>query len=349
MAGPVRPWTLPGPAALVARVCATADRHKAAVLHAPFDAAALADALQDHLARQGTFTVCRLDLIGTLPFEVQLAGVAHVGCTNPAALATSPTLDQTALVVRTRGGALAGLATFARMIRRQPPGEGPILIVVSEDGACALEGCSVEPVRNAFGPLDGAAYAATLPTGLRPFEARLVASVAIEVAAWNVVLLERLMALPPEQAIRPDRHVCSWDDGDMARWKGVTLAWANGSVDEWGGEQMEHPLWLAANRPEGLSKRVWRGQLAILLPWIEQNRQLIIARERRYLRVDKVRSGPDLESLDWGPLAFQLSRVPAVRSLAQTLREARNELAHGRPITCDHVRRCIAAARAYLA
>jgi hypothetical protein len=338
---------LPGPAAFIARTCGSADRHKAVVLHAPFEGSAFADALQEHLARDGTYTVQRFDLDGTRPFEVQLAEAAHLGSTNPAALATSPTLDHAAIIVRTRGVAGGGLATFARMIQRQPTGEGPILIVVSEDGACALDGLGVERVHDAFGPLDGAAYAATLPTGLRPLEARLVSSVAIEVAAWDVVLLDRLMALPPEEAVRPDHHVSSWDDGATARWKGLALAWENGCVDDWGGEQAEHPLWLAANRPQGLSKRVWRGQLAMLLPWIEQNRQLIITRERKYLRVDQVRSGPDLESLDWGPLAFQLDRVPPVKKLALAFREARNELAHGRPILWGHIRLCMAAARAY--
>jgi hypothetical protein len=62
-----------------------------------------------------------------------------------------------------------------------------------------------------------------------------------------------------------------------------------------------------------------------------------------------VRSGPDLESLDWGPLAFQLDRVPAVKKLALVLREARNELAHGRPIVWGHIRMCMEAARAYAA
>ena len=234
------------------------------------------------------------------------------------------------------------------MIRTQPPGEGPIVVVVSEDGLCIMDGCRVQQVRDAFGPLDSAAYAASLPSGLRPLEARLVASVAIEVAAWDVTLLDRLTALPPEQAVRPDLHVESWDNGGMTRWRGVPREWESGSVNEWGGEQVEHPLWLAANRPPGLSKRVWRGQLAMLLPWIEQNRQVIIERERRHLRIDAERSGPDLESLDWGPLAAQLDRVHAVRKVTQSLRAARNELAHGRPIAWEKIRQCIAEIRAYL-
>lgn len=346
MAELLRPWTLPGPAAFVARICGIADREKVALLHAPFAGEAVAEALRCHVERDGLYSVQPIVLDGLGGFEAILAAGAGLGSSSSAALATSPLLEHSAIVVRTRGPADPGLATFARMIRRQPPGEGPILLVVSEDGDCGLEGHAIEQVRDAFGPLDGAAYAASIPMGLRPLEARLVASVAIEVAAWDVGLLDRLMALPAEASVRPDRHVASWDDGRTPCWRGVALAWENGCVDGWGGEPAEHPLWLAANRPPALAKRVWRGQLGMLLPWIEQYRQMIIEREKRTLRPD-VRSGADVESLDWGPLAFQLDRVPAVKQLALAFRGARNELAHGRPIMWGQIRLCMEAARAY--
>lgn len=341
----LRPWMLPGPTAFIARVCSAADREKVVVLHAPFAGEAVAEALRRHIERDGLYAVQPLELDAQNGFESLAAQIGLKGSSS-AALATSPALEHSAVVVRIKGSADLGLATFARMIRRQPAGQGPILLVVSEDGGCGLDGRSVEPVRDAFGPLDGAAYAATIPTGLRPLEARLVASVAIEVAAWDVALLDRLMALPPGQAVCPDRHVANWDEGGTSRWLRVACTWQNGCLDDWGGEPAEHALWLAANRPAGLAKRVWRGQLAMLLPWIEQYRQMIIERERKFLRPD-ARSGVDVESLDWGPLAFQLDRVPTVKPLALALRGARNELAHGRPVMWEQVRLCLEAARAY--
>lgn len=345
MAELLRPWMLPGPAAFVARVCGVADREKVAVLHAPFAGEAVAEALRRHLERDGLYSVQPLALSPRNGFD-SLAAQLGLEQSSSAALATSPALEHSAVVVLSRGPADLGLATFARMIRRQPVGQGPILLVVSEDGGCGLDGHPMEPVRDAFGPLDGAAYAATIPTGLRPLEARLVASVAIEVAAWDVALLDRLLALQPDQAVRPDRYVASWDEGGTSRWLGAARTWENGSVDDWGGEPAEHALWLAANRPAGLAKRVWRGQLAMLLPWIEQYRQMIIERERKSLRPD-ARLGADVESLDWGPLAFQLDRVPAVKPLVRALRGARNELAHGRPILWEQIRPCMEAARTY--
>ena len=287
---------------------------------------------------------------GETPFDVVLAVGAGIDSelrASTASLATSPMLQNTAIVVRSRGAADQALATFVRMICQQPEGEGPILLVVSEDGGCLLDGHAVEPVRNVFSPLDGAAYAAAMPRTLRPLEARLVASVAIEVAAWDVDLLDRLTALPPQQAVRPDRHVDSWDDGQTSRWRGLPAVWENGCIDDWGGEPAEHALWLAANKPDALTKRVWRGQLPMLLPWIEQYRQMIIERERRALKPDLLRSGVDIESLDWGPLSVQLQRVPELKKLLPAFRFARNELAHGRPISWQVVRLCLDAARAY--
>ncbi|MER9458278.1 hypothetical protein NKI80_00045 [Mesorhizobium sp. M0387] len=344
----LRPWMLPGPAAFVARMCSLADRHKVVVLHAPFASASVAEALRHHIGREGRYSVIPVNLDAQEPFESSLAASAGLATSSSlAALVTSPVLQYAAIVVFSRGPPDSGLASFARMIARQPLEERPILLVVSEDGGCVLEGHALEPVRDVFGPLDGAAYAAALPRGGRPLEARLVASVAIEVAAWDVVLLDRLTALPPEQAVRPDLHLAAWDNGETARWRGMAPTWEKGCLDDWGGEPTEHVLWIAANRPSALAKRVWRGQLAMLLPWIEQYRQAIIEQEKRNLRPDITRSGPDIESLDWGPLAFQLDRVPNVKRLAHAFREARNELAHGRPILWSHVRLCIDAARAW--
>jgi hypothetical protein len=350
MAGLLKPWMLPGPATFVARVCAVADRHKVVVIHAPFQPQAVTEALKAHLERDGRYLLFEIGSEVAGSFERRLAAAAGIdSATVPsaAALATSPRLDNAAIVIRSRGAAEAGLAAFARMIGRQPEGQGPIVLVVSEDGAGSLEGHPFEPTRSVFGPLDGAAYAAAMPRPLRALEARLVASVAIEVAAWDVGLLDRLTALPPEQAVRPDRCVNAWDDGQVARWQGRARTWEGGSVDDWGGEPAEHAFWLAANRPTALTKRVWRGQLAMLLPWIERYRQAIIERERRALRADTLRSGSDVESLDWGPLAVQLERVPELKNLLPTFRGARNELAHGRPITWTHIKHCIDAARSY--
>ncbi|HEY5071766.1 MAG TPA: hypothetical protein VII63_07010 [Caulobacteraceae bacterium] len=290
------------------------------------------------------YSVIRLDQRTGEPFSSALSAEAGVRASGPASLATSPALAHAALVILCCGPVEADLATFARLVRRQPSGEGPILVVVSEDGAFRMDDCCTENVRDVFGPLDGAAYAAAMPRAARPLEGRLVASVAIEVAAWDVSLLDLLTVLPIERAVRPDLCVESWDDGRKDGWRGVPLAWERGCLDSWGGEDAEHALWLAANKPAVLTKRVWRGQLTMMLPWIERQRLSIIEQERRTLRPDPIRSGPDVESLDWGPLSAQLERVPNLKRLLEVFREGRNELAHGRPLTWAQINACLVAA-----
>lgn len=340
------PWSQPGPAAFTARICGVADRQKVALLHAPFAAQAVAEALRNHLTKDGRFSTFMISLDDHRLFTAALAGEAGLGPSSPASLAASRSFEHAAIVVRSRGALDPGLAAFARMICRQPEGAGPILLVVSEDGGCRLEGHKIEPVHKVFGPLDGAAYASALPRSLPPLEARLVASVAIEVAAWDVGLLDRLTALSTDRAVRPDLCIGDWDRGETTFWQGVAPSWESGCIDDWGGEPAEHALWLAANRPTALAKRVWRGQLSMLLPWIEQQRQLVIELEWRNLRPDPVRSGPDIESLDWGPLAYQLQRVPRLKRLTVAFREARNELAHGRPISWAMIKACLDVVRA---
>lgn len=338
---------LPGPAAFVARVCGAIGRDRFNLLHAPFNALALADALEQHLEERG-YGCVRVDLQDGAAFGPALADQVGLADASPAALATARALADAAVLVRLRGRAPEDLVTFARLVRRPSQTAGASLVIISEDGDCRLEGHRAERVRGAFAPLDSAAYAASMPRHPRPLEARLCASIAIEVAAWDVELLDLLGALPIDQAVRPDLHVDNWDDGRCQRWRAAPLEWEHGCLDDWGGEPTEHPLWLASNRPEALKKRVWQGQLAALLPWIEQHRLRLVEREGKRLRPDPDRSGPDIESLDWGPLVVQLHSATAeVRRLLQTFRAARNELAHARPLTWGQVKACIDAAAAY--
>ena len=224
------------------------------------------------------------------------------------------------------------------------------MIVLGDGRLAGVGGKPPREVRGVLGPLDCAASLATRSIELGPFEQRLVASVAIETAGWDIEVLARLATLPIPSAVRPDRAVELWADGRLTEWKDSKAEWVLGSLDEWGGTRCEHPLWLAANLPRGLTKRVWQGQVAVLLPWIENRRLEVIARFRQYLRPDPVRCGPDLESLDWGPIGHQLKRqVGGHLDVIDSHRLARNELAHGRPLGWTDIAQCLASARRWSA
>ena len=206
-------------------------------------------------------------------------------------------------------------------------------------------GFEAQAVRGAFDALDGLAYAAALPRRSRPLEGRLALSIAVEIAGWDVALLDRLATLPFETGLRPDRCVPAWDDGRVARWRGRPAAWAEGSLDDWEGQPLAHPAWMAGNNLAALSKRVWRGQLAVLMPWIERHRLWIIERPGPRLRPDVERSGMDVEMLDRGPLISQMTTVkPALAQSLHASRVVRNELAHRRPIEWAHLRPCLSKA-----
>lgn len=85
---------------------------------------------------------------------------------------------------------------------------------------------------------------------------------------------------------------------------------------------------VARGGKDELWRRRWQGQAVVLLPWIEEQRQKLVQRVARFIKLP-----PDeVEILEIGPLHFELARTNAPasdRRKAALLREARNRLAHG--------------------
>jgi hypothetical protein len=189
--------------------------------------------------------------------------------------------------------------------------------------------------RGILGPHDGIGFAAGAGRGIHTFEHRLKTNVAVEVGAWDLDIIERILSMPTHRATRPDAHLNAWSDRRADAWRDDRPSWTAGSLDEWGGEACVHPLYLAANKPTLLTKRVWRGQVAVLFPWLEEFRQAVIRTYRRHLRPDDLSYGGDVDSLDWGPVCWQLGRAGIDRWALDAIhagRKIRNDLAHGRPV-----------------
>jgi hypothetical protein len=183
------------------------------------------------------------------------------------------------------------------------------------------------------GPLDGMAFAAVQITDPDSLPIRIKAAVAVEVGAWDLALTERLLELSLIDALRPDLCPAKWIDEQDTE--------ASLHLDTWGGDSTRHAAWLVRNDKQGLAKRVWRGQLGVLFPWIEERRREVIARHRSYLRPTE-RTMPEVDMLDWGPIAIQLGNsdkgCPSAIKLARNIR---NELAHGRPVAWPEISRCL--------
>jgi hypothetical protein len=334
-------WSLPGPTALLGRVLTGLMRDRARVLHAPRDPAGLRSALEQRLLHAGLGTLS-IDSPAPQGFCAELADRIMAPADLPVpALMDADGLRGAVVLVTAAGPLETDVQSFARFVRRQREETGPRLVVITGDGQACLDDVATEEVRDAVGPLDGAAYAAWLPRSDDQLFGQLIASIAIEVAAWDVGLLDHLTVLPALQAVRPDLHVSAWAGGQAQAWAGVALRWEHGCLDRWAGVDAEHPAWLAANRPALLAKRVWRGQLATLLPWIELHRLRLVDRHKRILRPATDAAG-EVELLDWGPLVFQLkARNESLSNAAVPFRTARNELAHGRPVGWPLVKSCL--------
>jgi hypothetical protein len=191
------------------------------------------------------------------------------------------------------------------------------------------------------GPLDGMAFAAVHATDADSLPARIKAAVAVEVGAWDLNLTELLLGLPLREAVRPDLHPEQWTD--PANIEVVQ------HLDSWCGESARHAAWMVHNDANGLAKRVWRGQLGVLFPWIEERRREVISRYRRFLKVTDKTMG-DVDLFDWGPILIQLGNSPkGCPPAVRAAREIRNELAHGRPVTWPQIAACIESFRSWSA
>jgi hypothetical protein len=104
------------------------------------------------------------------------------------------------------------------------------------------------------------------------------------------------------------------------------------------GEEKVHSAYLALDDPKGeVERRVWSAQVGVLLPFVEERRQELLARLDGVLRVPfRTRFGEeitDLRDLEIGHIESQLLTSPLavdpdVRRQVRRLREIRNSLAH---------------------
>lgn len=300
--------------------------------------ASLLDAIQAQVAHDGFMRVHRVDLRAASGLLLSLNQVLASDIRSLAALAVSEASTDTIFLFHLSDMSLSqDIQSFIRashLGRSSSKGLGVVVLVACDNSPENFTGeyWDILDAVGLVGPLDGMAFAAIRLTEPDSLSVRIKASIAVEVGAWDLCLTERLLDLPMQSALRPDLCTGAWidpQDADTAE-----------TLDSWGGEPAHHAAWLAKRDISSLKKRVWRGQLGIVFPWIEERRRDIIARYRPILRTTD-RTMADVEMLDWGPLGIQLGNSaigcpPAVHSA----RSIRNELAHGRPVSWPELCRC---------
>ena len=115
-------------------------------------------------------------------------------------------------------------------------------------------------------------------------------------------------------------------------------AWNDAQVDWWGDHVAIHPACVIQSEP-ALGRRVWRGHLSSVLPFVEVRRQALgrWAAQRRHL-TSTTMSAAEIADLECGPLLYfirsqrQLMSSRTAVQLGIALRDARNALAHLEPL-----------------
>ena len=186
----------------------------------------------------------------------------------------------------------------------------------------------------------------------------------VEVARWNLRLAERLAQdwsgdpseLPdhlietPRETDQPaeTRERCGTRPAD-----GMLDLWTAGQLDGW------HDTYSPAPTRQRLRRLVWAAQARIVLPWIEQRREVLqkrtIAKMGRKRFIENLQQMFDPPLTDAGLVEIgdlykvihaRLGRTePALRSTAWRLRDARNKVAHLDPLSLGELGELVDACR----
>ena len=221
---------------------------------------------------------------------------------------------------------LAFAGTFASA-RRAFNGPAAGLVLLTPDLASAPSNCIALADDGVVDVLDALLFIRDHSNWPRNLLAQAAASVLVEVCRGELDLIQRLIDLSPDQALNPS---------DAIRALGPS---SNERLMHWRSQAEPCPIWLLTNDFGRLTQRVLRGQLGVLFPWLEEMRSVIARRGAKVLPdglEDKV-TGDRLSVLDYefAHIVVAMSRMGARSSqidAAIKLRDARNDLAHGRPL-----------------
>jgi hypothetical protein len=189
-------------------------------------------------------------------------------------------------------------------------------------------------------------YLARLDASPNPVS-NLVIWVTAQLAQWDPMLAEVLMKcdlpilLNPLPLLRQLNAERGWNRDDGAR-SSDSLDWARGILDWVDGERKIHSaLMRDGESADRIERRIWSGEVSVLLPYVEERRQLMLRELKGILRVPfTTRFGEvinDLGDLEIGHIETQLNtsgtRVDMeTRNSVRRLREMRNSLAHLQPV-----------------
>jgi hypothetical protein len=172
----------------------------------------------------------------------------------------------------------------------------------------------------------------------------LTVSCISHLALWDPALVEFLAQFDLAELFDPIpllKKCCSEREWLLGTDR-LSLCWANGSVGQWGGRDAIHSAALyAIGHRRTLDKRLWSGQAAVLLPFVEEIRVQLIEDLQDRIRMPFNAGNDsivrDVWDLELGHLVYMyrtgsLRLDRATARVISVLRDVRNHLAHFRPI-----------------
>lgn len=179
---------------------------------------------------------------------------------------------------------------------------------------------------------------------LPDLQRRLAVSVAAGLALWDPAVSERLAYENLEVILHPLpvlREMASERGWHKMEDSSANQQWAKGIQNIIEGRQKMHSAVLALNDSGEIDRRVWSAEVGVMLPFVEEARQTIIAQIANVLTVPfRTRFGnviTDIRDLEIGHIERQVvgNGLPvgeAMRRLIQQLNKIRNHLSHREPL-----------------
>jgi hypothetical protein len=191
--------------------------------------------------------------------------------------------------------------------------------------------------------LFGAACVHERETGL---ETDLVTALVSALAGWDPDLCERLAERELAELIRPAgllEEFASERGWAFSSWDPSDACWAIGLWHTYLGLQRPHTSFAAfLNGSRFIDNLIWRAEIGVLMPYIEEKRRQLIEQYRAHLKVPfETKFGviDEVYDLEIGHVEFLLSRSLALSKrqllFVSQLKEARNTLAHLSPVDSD--------------
>lgn len=358
-------WQLPEPARFVKRLVQDFHDGKNVVIglpeHAPAQLTAAVRAQVTHTERRfwevlslsGPLSARPLDLLFTRFGTNAAPGAVR----NAATLVELSSLTAHLIWIEGMTTALwpawrSFLTEYAHVCRSQPQAIRPVF-GVSVVGALApnmpaSDTClSTHQWQGAVDQLDMLLYASSIFPNRRiaATQRRVVIAMVAALALWDPDVCDCLIRASPHDLARPAAVL-----RDLAGRRGwterrnPTLSWEHGTVAIIDGRKHVHAALLALHDPDKeLQARIWRAQVGVIFPLVEEKRRDLIATLRPMLGVPFATSFgivEDLCDLEIGHIESQLIAsgvpiAPGTRQLIQRLRQIRNALSHFEPVSLD--------------